>query len=135
MTARCHFVETKNTVSFKTNFNEKKWDKMKNETNSQGFKRKINPSCSASTLLARHVLVSSHEMMTIVILTGCFVVTPSSRFRGELQNVTKERCKIFSILQIAWKCDKRTKQQNTSFKLDFKYTKCTVLAATFPEHC
>ena len=74
---------------------------MKNEANSQGFKRKINPSCSASTLLARHVLVSSHEMMAIVILTGCFVVRPSSRFRGELQNVTKERCKIFSISQIA----------------------------------
>ena len=39
-------------------------------------------------IIARHVLVRSHEMMAIVILTGCHVVTLSSRFRGELQSVT-----------------------------------------------
>ena len=33
---------------------------------------------------------SSHEMMAIVIVIGCHVPQLSSRFRGELQNLTKE---------------------------------------------
>ena len=46
-------------------------------------------------IIARHVLVSSHEM--IVIFTECHVVTSSSRFRGELQNVTKEPARLVQI--------------------------------------
>ena len=66
-------------------------------------------------ITTRHVLVtqSSHEMIAIVILTGCQAVTLSSRLRGDLQNVTKSRAK-------------------KDPKLD--YTKCTVLAGTFPKH-
>ena len=48
-------------------------------------------------ITARHVLMSSHEMMAIVILTGCHVVTLSSRFRGVLQNVAKEPAKLVQI--------------------------------------
>ena len=48
-------------------------------------------------IIARHVLVRFHEMMAIVILTGCHVVTLSSRFRGELQSVTKEPAKLVQI--------------------------------------
>ena len=48
-------------------------------------------------IIARHVLGSSHAIIAIVILTGCHIVTLSSRFRGELQNVTKEPGKLLQI--------------------------------------
>ena len=46
---------------------------------------------------ARHVQVSSHATIAIVILTGCHFVTLSFRFRGELQNVIKEAAKLEQI--------------------------------------
>ena len=48
-------------------------------------------------IIARHLLMRSHEMMAILILTGCHVVTLSSRFREELQSVTKEPAKLVQI--------------------------------------
>ena len=48
-------------------------------------------------IIARHVLVSSHEVVAIIILTGCYVVTVSSRFGGELQNLAKKPAKLAQI--------------------------------------
>ena len=49
-------------------------------------------------IIARQVLVSSQEIMTIiVILTRCHVVTSSYRFRAELQTVSKEPAKLVQI--------------------------------------
>ena len=56
-----------------------------------------NEEYSFNIIIARHVLVRSHEMMAIAILTGCHVVTLSSRFREELQRVTKEPAKAVQI--------------------------------------
>ena len=62
--------------------------------------------------------MSSHEMMAIVILTGCHVVTLSSRYRGVLQNVAKEPAKLVQIPR----------------GLDFEYTKGAVFTGRFPKH-
>ena len=41
--------------------------------------------------------MTSLVQSAIVILTGCHVVTLSSRLRGEVQNVTKEPAKLVQI--------------------------------------